>query len=59
MEKGFVCSVCGKHTIGYGNCSEPVKRGMCCEKCKKEIVIPRVTAFLNAVFELDNVIDCE
>ena len=59
MEKGFICSVCGEYTVGYGYCSEPVKRGVCCEKCKKEIVMPRVKEFLNAVFECDYVIDCE
>ena len=53
MEKGFVCSVCGKHTIGYGNCSEPVKSGRCCDKCNVEDVIPRRMELFNAIKEVE------
>ena len=38
MEKK--CCICGKKIIGYGNNAEPVKPGICCDKCNRSIVIP-------------------
>lgn len=42
MEKTFLCDVCGEFTIGCGNSAEPVvKDGRCCDRCNKEVVIPK------------------
>ena len=34
------CCLCNKSIIGYGNNAEPVKSGICCDKCNVNIVIP-------------------
>lgn len=52
MENLFVCSIC--RSIVWGKCysSEPVvTKGICCEKCRNEVVKPRVKFFLDAVFQ--------
>lgn len=52
MENLFVCSIC--RSIVWGKCysSEPVvMNGVCCEKCRNEVVKPRVKFFLDAVFQ--------
>lgn len=42
-EEKYVCCICGKECIGYGNNPEPVKsskEGRCCDMCNIEQVIP-------------------
>ena len=34
------CIICGNEFDGYGNNAEPVKQGVCCDKCNQEKVIP-------------------
>lgn len=34
------CIICGNEFDGYGNNAEPVKQGICCDKCNQEKVIP-------------------
>ena len=34
------CGICKKMYTGWGNHSEPVKRGQCCDTCNVNIVIP-------------------
>lgn len=34
------CVICGKEFDGYGNNAEPIKDGICCDKCNQEKVIP-------------------
>lgn len=34
------CCICNKEIKGYGNNAEPVKKGTCCDKCNREVVIP-------------------
>ena len=42
MEKTFLCCICGKFTIGCGNSAAPIDtNGWCCDKCNKEVVIPK------------------
>lgn len=38
MEKK--CCVCGKEFIGYGNNASPVKKGVCCDYCNTNFVVP-------------------
>lgn len=41
-----VCVLCNKEFIGYGNNPEPLtpyKKGLCCDKCNLEKVIPART----------------
>jgi hypothetical protein len=53
-KKGFICCLCGKHTIGwdekgiYGNNPAPLKdKGECCDECNETKVIPaRLGEFL-------------
>jgi len=34
------CCICGKLVEGEGNNAEPYKRGICCNTCNKNVVIP-------------------
>lgn len=35
------CSICGKEIEGrFGNNPSPLKRGLCCDKCNTELVLP-------------------
>ena len=34
------CSICSNEIKGYGNNSEPVIEGVCCDKCNFETIIP-------------------
>ena len=34
------CIICGNEFDGYGNNADPVKHGVCCDKCNQEKVIP-------------------
>lgn len=37
----FTCCICGEKVKEYGNNPYPVKlKGMCCDKCNREVVIP-------------------
>lgn len=47
MDEKRVCSICGKEFEGFGNNAEPVNDGICCDKCKAEVVIPRRLVDLN------------
>jgi len=41
MDK-FICCICGKECMGYGNNPEPVKpfeSGVCCDDCNMNVVI--------------------
>jgi NAD-dependent SIR2 family protein deacetylase len=52
MEKQIICSICGEVISGDYYSSEPVvTKGTCCEKCRNEVVKPRVKFFLDAVFQ--------
>ena len=35
-----ICSICGEPLEGYGNSSEPINIGRCCDKCNIEVVVP-------------------
>lgn len=35
------CVLCGIRYEGIGNNSEPIKKGLCCELCNLNIVIPQ------------------
>lgn len=36
-----VCSICGTLFIGWGNNSDPVIAGICCDSCNWNLVIPK------------------
>ena len=35
------CVICGCIIYGYGNNAEPIKKGICCNRCNKLFVIPK------------------
>lgn len=48
------CCLCNKPIIGYGNNAEPVKSGICCNKCNVNIVIPaRFELIINERYWMD------
>jgi DNA-directed RNA polymerase subunit RPC12/RpoP len=55
----YICSICGNPIVGKVRTSQPVRRGICCQKCFLEIVKPRFDYFMKLVLtgELDD--DCE
>ena len=40
MQPKETCCICGCEINGYGNNSEPIAIGKCCDKCNQEKVIP-------------------
>lgn len=36
------CCICNKLFIGSGNDAHPVKNGLCCNKCNKDVEVARV-----------------
>tara|TARA_R100000501_G_C2551831_1_gene66150 strand:- start:392 stop:580 length:189 start_codon:yes stop_codon:yes gene_type:complete len=34
------CVICHKKIMGWGNNAEPITKGICCDKCNYEIIIP-------------------
>lgn len=59
MNDMYICSICGNPIVGKVRTSQPVRRGICCQKCFLEIVKPRFDYFMKLVItgELDD--DCE
>ena len=53
MKIQIICSICGDFISGKDYCAEPVNSGRCCEKCRKEVVVPRIKEFLKAINEID------
>ena len=41
VENDNKCVICDENINGYGNNAQPVKRGLCCDKCNTDIVIPK------------------
>ncbi len=40
-ENTFICVICEKRSMGYGNNPFPVKKdGICCDLCNYQVVIP-------------------
>lgn len=35
------CVICRCRYVGYGNNTQPVKSGQCCDKCNMKVVIPK------------------
>lgn len=33
------CVICKEEYEGYGNNANPVKKGLCCDKCNMEVII--------------------
>ena len=52
-DKRIRCSICGKEFEGFGNNAQPVNDGLCCDKCNKEVVIPRRLADLDKKQSVD------
>jgi len=40
--KERICVVCEKKFKGYGNNAMPLEKGLCCDKCNKEVIIARL-----------------
>ena len=38
--KEYECVFCDVEIEGYGNNSEPIKKGRCCDDCNNKLVIP-------------------
>ena len=37
----YTCVICKNEFTGYGNNAQPVADGTCCDKCNREVVIPK------------------
>lgn len=42
FEVGKICCVCDMFYFGYGNNAEPLKKGLCCDKCNLEVIKERM-----------------
>lgn len=53
MKKQIICSICEGVISGKCYSSEPVAmNGVCCEKCRNEVVKPRIKEFIDSVFRI-------
>ena len=51
MEKK--CCICGTEFVGYGNNAEPIRKGICCDRCNALFVIPsRLIKAKNPSYEI-------
>lgn len=49
MDQKQKCIICGKEFTGCGNNAEPIKKGVCCDECNINVVIPlRVKGIQNS-----------
>lgn len=48
------CCICKKELKGYGNNAEPFRKGVCCNKCNSEFVIPSRLVYIT-IFTADKV----
>lgn len=47
------CCICGKEFLGYGNNAEPIRKGVCCDKCNTRFVIAsRIIKAKNVSYEI-------
>ena len=47
------CCICGTEFVGYGNNAEPIRKGVCCNKCNSHYVIAsRLLGAVNASYEI-------
>lgn len=47
------CCICGTEFVGYGNNAEPIRKGICCDKCNAHFVIAsRIIKAKNASYEI-------
>lgn len=40
-----ICSICGVYYLGYGNNSQPINDGRCCDECNSIVVSRRIFDF--------------
>tara|TARA_R110001583_G_scaffold26174_5_gene94477 strand:+ start:232 stop:405 length:174 start_codon:yes stop_codon:yes gene_type:complete len=51
------CSICSTEFIGFGNNSEPINDGQCCDGCNWSLVIPARVSQLDSQDISHNPID--
>jgi len=37
-----ICCLCKEEFEGYGNNAQPLKKGLCCDKCNVDVIIERM-----------------
>jgi len=43
MKNNKICCMCGNMFKGYGNNAEPIRKGICCNYCNKNVIMIRLT----------------
>ena len=47
------CCICGTEFVGYGNNAEPIRKGVCCDRCNALFVITsRIIKAKNPSYEI-------
>ncbi|WP_405291935.1 hypothetical protein [Methanobrevibacter sp.] len=47
------CCICGTEFVGYGNNAEPIRKGVCCDKCNaKHVIASRFLPLRNVSYEI-------
>lgn len=41
-ETAKTCCLCGKKFFGFGNNAQPLKDGICCNECNKDVILARL-----------------
>jgi len=43
-----VCSLCSRPYSGYGNNSQPLSNGRCCDSCNEDVIVARLQNIIEA-----------
>ena len=46
-EQPFICSICGRVSVGFGNNAQPINNGRCCDECNLIVIMSRITRLKN------------
>ena len=49
MDNKNICSICGCIISGRPHSSQPVKKGISCDKCFNDVVKPRIEYLIKAI----------
>lgn len=46
------CCICGTEFVGYGNNAEPIRKGVCCDRCNERYILTSRILSWSGAFEI-------